>query len=136
VDDTAGIAALCQSLVSSLVDRYDAGETLPVHDTHRIAENRWRALRDGLGGELVDLDHGTPVPTRERLHNLVGELEPWAAELGCEQELGHAEALVRANGAERQRALAAAVGIAGLASWLADETESSVPSDLRVLAER
>jgi glutamate---cysteine ligase / carboxylate-amine ligase len=136
VDDTAGIAALCQSLVASLVDRYDAGETLPVHDTHRIAENRWRALRDGLGGELVDLDDGTPVPTRERLHNLVGELEPWAAALGCEQELGHAEALVRANGAERQRALATAVGIPGLASWLADETESSVPSDLRVLAER
>ena len=71
IDDVAGIAALCQSLVASLLDRHDAGDRLPVHDTQRIAENRWRAMRDGLGGELVDLDDGRPIATRERLRNLV-----------------------------------------------------------------
>jgi carboxylate-amine ligase len=43
IDDTTAIAALWQSLVAALLDRFDAGDPLPVHDTHRIAENRWRA---------------------------------------------------------------------------------------------
>ncbi len=128
MDDAAAIAALCQSLAASLVDRYDAGDRLPVHDTHRISENRWRAVRDGLGGELVDLDTGAPFATRERLRDLVGELEPYAVSLGCERELGHALGLVTANGAVRQRAIAAAVGVDRLAGWLSDETELSTAS--------
>ena len=128
VDDAAAIAALCQSLAASLADRYDAGDRLPVHDTHRIAENRWRAVRDGLGGELADLDTGAPFAVRERLRDLVGELEPYAASLGCERELGHALGLVTANGAVRQRAIAAAVGVDRLAGWLSDETELSTAS--------
>jgi carboxylate-amine ligase len=129
IDDAAGVAAVCQALIASLVDRYDAGDPLPVHETHRIAENRWRALRDGLDGELVDLVDGTPRATRDRLRELVGELEPYAAALGCERELGQASVLVDANGAVRQRAIAAAVGVDGLAELLAVETEAFVPGD-------
>jgi carboxylate-amine ligase len=128
IDDTAAIAALCQALVGSLVDRYDAGERLPVHDTERIAENRWRAMRDGLGGELVDLDSGLPTATRERLRCLVGELAPYAVANGCERELRYPDALAVANGAMRQRAIASFAGVAQLAEWLSDETEASVPS--------
>lgn len=139
IDDVAGIAALCQTLVASLLDRHDAGDRLPVHDTQRIAENRWRAMRDGLGGELVDLDDGRPIATRERLRNLVGELEPYAVALGCECELGHAADLVTANGAVRQRAIAGVVGVDRLAEWLSDETEvssaSAGPSRLHIAPE-
>jgi glutamate---cysteine ligase / carboxylate-amine ligase len=128
VDDVAGIAAVCHALVARIVGRHDAGDRLPVHDTHRIAENRWRAVRDGTGGELVDLDTGAPAATRERLRDLIGELEPYAVALGCDLELGHALALVTANGAVRQRAIAAAVGVDRLAGWLSDETELSTAS--------
>lgn len=133
VDDAAGVVAVCQTLVASLVERYDGGDPLPVHDTYRIAENRWRAMRDGIDGELVGLDDGAPVPTRERLRNLLAELEPWAAPLGCEQELRHAAALAGANGAVRQRALAATFGVDGLAELLADETESSRPTEAPIV---
>jgi carboxylate-amine ligase len=128
IDDTAGIAALWQSLVASLLDRYDAGEPLPVHDTERIAENRWRAMRDGLGGELVDLDTGRVTATRARLREVVRALEPYALSLGCARELDHTLDLVEANGAVRQRSMAAAVGIPRLAEWLSEETETSVSS--------
>ena len=129
IDDAAGIAAVCQTLVASLVDRHDAGDVLPVHETHRIAENRWRALRDGLDGDLVDLDDGRARPARDVLRNLVGELEPYAAALGCERELAHAAVLAGANGAVRQRAIVAAVGVDGLAELLAEETEAFVPTE-------
>ena len=38
-----------------------------MHDHARIAENRWRAMRHGLEGTLLDLDSGEPQPARERL---------------------------------------------------------------------
>lgn len=133
IDHAAGIVALCQSLAASLVDRHDAGDRLPVHDTHRISENRWRALRDGTAGELVDLDSGSPVATRERLRDLICELEPYAVSLGCEHELGHALELVTVNGAVRQRAIGAAVGVDRLAGWISDETEMSTASPAPML---
>ena len=43
---------------------YRASEQLPVIPTHVIAENRWRAVRDGLDGELVDPVTGESEPTR------------------------------------------------------------------------
>ena len=54
--------ALGAGLVAWLAERHDAGEPLPVHDTIRISENRWRALRHGLAGSLLDLDSGEPQP--------------------------------------------------------------------------
>src|SRR4051795_3878705 len=56
VEDAAGVIAFAAGLVAWLAERHDAGEALPVHDQGRIVENRWRAMRHGLGGTLLDLD--------------------------------------------------------------------------------
>ena len=97
----------------TLAERHDAGERLPVHDHTRIAENRWRAMRHGLGGTLLDLDSGEPQPTRERLRRLIDAVAPAAERLGGARELEHARALAARNGAERQRALACRARAAG-----------------------
>ena len=91
-----------------------------------IAENRWRAVRDGLEGELVDPVTGESEPARARIAGLLLELEPFAAELGCAAELDCAWPLLVRNGANRQRELAAGRGLPGLLGWLADETERAV----------
>jgi carboxylate-amine ligase len=113
-EDTAGVVAVVAGLVARLCERYDAGEPLRVHDLARINENRWRALRHGLRGELLDLDTGEPRPTRERVQELIEAVAPAAARLGGEAELEHARALARHNGAERQRALASERGVHGV----------------------
>ena len=51
------------------------------------------------------------------------ELEPYAAELGCIDELDEAWPMLGRNGAARQREVAGVRGIDGLTAWLADETE-------------
>jgi glutamate---cysteine ligase / carboxylate-amine ligase len=122
---SAAIAAICQSLVAALVDRLRTGEPLPVQPTHAVAENRWRALRDGLGAELADPLTGSPEGVRYRFARLLEELEPYAARLGCGVELGWAWPLLARNGAERQREIAAERGVQGLLEWLADETEAA-----------
>ena len=124
VDDAAGIAALFQALVLHLAERYDSGEALPVHETHRISENAWRAYRDGVRGWLVDLDTGAPQPTRARLARLIADLEPAARTLGSSDQLEHARTLLGGNGADRQRYVEERDGMRGLVAWLVDETQA------------
>jgi len=121
---TAGEAAACaavvQALVTWLTERVEAGETLAVAPTWRIAENGFVAARDGLDAEFADLVTGEREPLRTRLERLFDELAPVAARLGCHAELEHARALAAGpGGAARQRAVAAREGLDGLVAWLA-----------------
>ena len=120
IAEAAGIAALCQCLVVLLGERFDGGELLATAPSWRIAENRWSALRDGVEGTLADLESGERRPTRERLGELIAELDPVAARLRCATELARAAALIEENGAIRQRRASAELGVEGLPQWLAD----------------
>ena len=124
LDATAAIAAVVQSLAAWLAQRFDAGEPLAVHESFRIHENSWRAVRYGVRGLLVDLDTGEAQPTRERVERLLSELESTADGLGCRSQLYSARALLAGNGCDRQRYVEEREGVFGLARWLADETES------------
>jgi carboxylate-amine ligase len=123
VEDAAAIAALVQSLAAWLAQRHDRGERLPLHDRDRIAQSSWLAARDGLAGALPDLGSGRHSPTRARVAALLDELNPVARRIGCRAELEGCRRLLAANGAERQRAVAARDGMVGLMAWLADETQ-------------
>ena len=76
----------------------DEGEPLPEHPHRLIEENMWRAIRYGLGGELIDLDRGDALPARERLERLLEWVAPVADEIGTAPYL----ALPERNAAERQ----------------------------------
>jgi carboxylate-amine ligase len=118
--ETAGIVALVHALVRHLSDAYDDG-TLPAPVRTEVAqENRWRALRHGLGGTLLDGRTGRPRSSRARVHELIELVAPQAEALGCAGELEHATTLARCNGAERQRQVADSRGLTGLVSWMAD----------------
>lgn len=125
--DTAAIAAVFQALVAWLAARHDAGERLAVVPEVRIDENRWRALRHGLDGELADLETGEPEPTRGRIARLLDEIAPAARELGAGAHLAGARDLLACNGAERQRAIAAERGLTGLVAWLVERFRAPVP---------
>ncbi len=134
VEEAGAVAAVCQALVAALAARYDAGENLPVHDTIRIAENRWRAIRDGLEGTLVGLDSGVPVGTRTRVGALLAELEPFAEALGSRDDLLAAWTLLAENGAERQRSVEARFGLDEVLRRVASETEQGCQTGPDLLA--
>ena len=104
--DAAAVAAVAQTLVAWLAARHDAGELPEPAPTWRIEEHRWAACRHGLDAVFGDLATGARTPVRELLANRIEALAPTAARLGCAEELGEARRLLRANGAERQRAAA------------------------------
>lgn len=124
LDETAAVVAVCQSLVAALSARYAAGEELYAHATHMVNENRWRALRGGLDGYLVDYSSGIAQPARERLTRLLLDLEPHAGAIGCADELAHAWPMIAQNGAARQRAIAAKHGLGALVESLVGQTEA------------
>ena len=108
-----------QALCVRLAERADAGDLPEPAPTWRIDENRWSACRHGLDGAMADLSSGEPVPTRDRIAALLGELEPTAEGLGCAAELRANAAALAAPSPGRYRAMAAEEGLRGLVAFLA-----------------
>jgi carboxylate-amine ligase len=120
IADAAAVAATVHALVAWLAARAEAGDLPATAPTWRIEENRWSALRHGLGGTMADLESGAVEPTRERVGRLLEALAPVAARLGAAGPLAEAVRLAGAGGAERLRAVAAEHGMRGATAWLAD----------------
>jgi len=85
--EVASVAALAQCLVHEFDARLDRGEPLPGARDWVIKENKWLASRYGLEAQMIIDDLGTLRPMRTVLAELVDELEPTAATLGCHDEL-------------------------------------------------
>jgi carboxylate-amine ligase len=97
----AGLIVGCVAQASRDLDEGVLGVDLP---GRLIEENLWRAIRQGLDGELLDLERGEAVPAREAVARLVEWTAPVRADLGIDVELPEM------NAAQRQRARLAATG--------------------------
>lgn len=103
--------ALCQSLVTLFDQQLDRGYTLPRPAAWVVRDNKWRATRYGLDAIVITDDSGHTAPLRDEVYELVAELEPVAARLGCADELKVAgEVLEHGAPYERQRAIRAGGG--------------------------
>lgn len=118
VAETAALVAVVHALVVWLARRWDAGDPLEVHEDIRIAENRWRALRFGLGGIMIDPVTGAAEPTRDRVARLLDTLAPVAAAVGGAVQLRRAWDLLDATGSTRQRVMAGECGLRELTAWM------------------
>jgi carboxylate-amine ligase len=88
--EIATVAALAQCLVEWMDSLDDRGYKLPCPKAWIVGQNKWRAARHGIDAELIVDEQGTLEPLRQSVVDLVDELTPIAARLGCEDELRHA----------------------------------------------
>lgn len=99
-------AALSQSLVRLFDQQLDRGYGLPNPPSWVVNDNKWRATRYGLDARIITDERGHTMPLRDDLHELLRELEPVAARLGCAEDLGVvSEVLDKGASYERQRAV-------------------------------
>lgn len=104
-------AALSQCLVEMFDHQLDRGYSLPSPPSWVVKDNKWRATRYGLDARVITDAHGTTVPIRDDLYELVRELAPVAARLGCAEDLDLiSEILDKGASYERQRAVVAEGG--------------------------
>jgi len=71
VDEAICIAALFQAIVAKLWRLRHDNLTFRVYPAELIEENKWRAVRYGLDGKLIDLGKEEEVDARELLEELI-----------------------------------------------------------------
>ncbi len=82
VEEAQGLAAFAYALTCRIARALDDGEPLADHPHRHIEEYFWRAIRNGLSGELIELETGDVLPARARLEQLADWIAPTADELG------------------------------------------------------
>jgi glutamate---cysteine ligase / carboxylate-amine ligase len=96
--EAQSLAAFGASLAARIARAYDERSPVELLEHRFIEENFWRAIRYGLSGELIDFERGAPIPTRQRIEELIEWVLPVAEEIGAAPFL----AVPTANAAERQ----------------------------------
>ncbi len=106
VDEAICVAAIIQAIVLKLWKLRRDNLTFRVYPTLLIEENKWRAVRYGLDGKLIDFGKVVELPARE----LIRELIEWFLadvidELGSRAEIEYAyRILAEGTSADRQLA--------------------------------
>src|ERR671925_508555 len=95
----------------------------PLEPITLVAENKWRAARDGLNAKLIDFSTDSERPAPDAVRALVERARPAARELGCETELDKVEALVgRGSGSDEQLEIYQRTdSLLAVAKWLNEE---------------
>jgi len=103
IDDAASLAALVVSLARRLYRMKLENRSWRIYPNMLIKENRWRAMRYSVDGELLDLARGELVAFPQLVTELIGLVREDAAALGCLRELEHLETVLeRGTSAHRQ----------------------------------
>ena len=106
VDEAVCIAALFQALIAKLWKLRRDNMTFRVYPTPLLEENKWRAVRYGTSGKLLDLGKQSEVPLKDLVHELIEWfLADVLDELGTRKEVEYAfKILEGGSSAERQLA--------------------------------
>ena len=138
IDDAACLAALIVSLARRLYRLRLQNRSWRIYPNMLIAENRWRAMRYSVDGELLDLARGELAGFPALVKELIELVRDDAVELGCLRELEHLETiLMRGTSAHRQIRIyeeARAAGASGrealqaVVDFLVNETRANLES--------
>jgi carboxylate-amine ligase len=95
--ESDALASLMVACVAQAVRDVDEGVPFAHPAPRLVEENLWRAIRFGLDGQLIDLEHDAEFPAREAIERLASWSAPMRSELGIDL------AFPERNGAQRQR---------------------------------
>ncbi len=129
VDEAACIAAIFQAIVAKLWKLRRDNMTFRVYPADLIEENKWRAVRYGLDGKLIDFGKQQELPARD----LIREMIEWfigdvVDELGSRKEIEYAYRIMQeGSSADRQLATYQRTGdLKAVVDQLIQETSEGV----------
>ncbi|MFN2511316.1 MAG: carboxylate-amine ligase [Pyrinomonadaceae bacterium] len=103
VDDTIAIAALFQAIVAKLNMLIEKNLGFRLYRRLLIQENKWRAVRYGLDGMMIDFGKQKEVPTRDLIHELLDFVDDVVDPLGSRKEIEHIHTIMqRGTSADEQ----------------------------------
>ena len=141
VDEAVCIAAILQAIVAKMWKLRRDNMTFRVYPLTMIEENKWRAVRYGLDGKLIDFGKHSEHPAKE----LIRELIEWfiddvVDELGTRKQVEYAFRIMEeGSSADRQLATFAETGsLEAVVDRLIRETAEGVapamPAEMRTVS--
>ncbi|HLJ67930.1 MAG TPA: carboxylate-amine ligase [Chloroflexota bacterium] len=128
VDETVAFAALFQAVVAKLAKLRVNNLGFRIYQRALIAENRWRAMRYGIDGNLIDFGKEQEVPMRQLAHELLEFVDDVVDDLGSRSALRAVEMILKeGTGADRQQRIFEQCGdLKAVVDFLAEETMHGV----------
>jgi carboxylate-amine ligase len=111
IEEALCLAALTQAICAKLLKLRRNNLGFRRYSPHLIAENKWRAMRHGVSGQLIDFGRQAEVPMTHLVSELLEFVDDVVDELGCRAEVAYAETITReGTSADRQLAVFNATG--------------------------
>ena len=131
VDDTVAIAALFQAIVCKLDRLIERNLGFRLYRRMLIQENKWRAVRYGLDGKMIDFGKRQEVPTRDLIGELLMFVDDVVDDLGSRNEINHIyKILERGTSADEQLRVYKETGdLNAVVDRLIQNTMENVPTD-------
>ncbi|CAN5538260.1 carboxylate-amine ligase [soil metagenome] len=103
IEETIAIAALCQAIAAKLFSLYEKNLSFRHYRRSLMMENKWRAVRYGLDGKLIDFGRQKEMPARELIKELLDFVDDVVDDLGSRKQLEYVyHILENGSGADRQ----------------------------------
>ncbi|MFC6645097.1 carboxylate-amine ligase [Granulicella cerasi] len=127
-EETIAIAALIQATAAKLWKLQASNLDFRRYSRALIMENKFRAVRYGLDGKLIDFGKQTEVPERELIEEYLAFLDDTPDELGCRKEVEHVRHIMQTgSGADRQLRVWRETGdLRAVVDYMAAETRAGL----------
>jgi carboxylate-amine ligase len=129
VDDTVAIAALFQAIVAKLTKLIEKNLGFRLYRRMLIQENKWRAVRWGIDGKMIDFGKQKEVPTRDLVLELLEFVDDVVDELDSRKEIEHIHTILerRTSAEEQLRVFAETKDLNAVVDRLIELTMENVP---------
>ncbi len=130
-EETIAIAALIQATVAKLYKLHAANTGFRLYRRALIMENKWRALRYGIEGKLIDFGKGTEVPLKDLMYEYLHLIDDVVDELGSREEINHVHKILeQGSGADRQLRVFRETGdLSKVVDFIISETEAGLGTE-------
>jgi carboxylate-amine ligase len=106
VDEAVCIAALYLAITAKLIKLRQTNQSWRSYRHHLITENKWRAVRYGIDGNLIDFGKAEEVPMRSLAVELLELVDDVVDELNIREEIEYVHTILE-NGTSADRQLRA-----------------------------
>src|SRR3984957_14494330 len=137
-DETIAIAALIQATVAKLYKLYTANQGFRLYRRALIMENKWRALRYGLDGKMIDFGKQQEVPARDLILEYLEFIDDVVDELDSREEINYIHQILKnGTGADRQLRVFAETGnLKKVVDYIIEETEAGLSETVLPISAR
>ncbi|MGB8509687.1 MAG: carboxylate-amine ligase [Pyrinomonadaceae bacterium] len=131
VDDTVALTALFQAIVCKLDRLIEKNLGFRLYRRMLVQENKWRAVRYGLNGKMIDFGKQKEVPVRDLIRELLDFVDDVLDDLGSRKEVEHIHTILeRGTSADEQlKVFAETNSLPAVVDRLMERTMENVPPE-------